>query len=411
MDPQEARARFNYLLTLHIRREEAFGPLGLEFIREHNLDDLALLPEEQFNLLMIVAEALAEEPKRYRQKLDLLERALKLLPRTPFNNPDLERQLNFEIKRTQSQRDIYDEAMKVRRRENGEPLRLVVQSDAPDYFLNVAPRRAADYYQNKYQLSKTARAAQQFSGAPRKFSPDNPQVHKEFPGACGPFMNARTQAFPLMLPFDLKISRKPDDGLEAIMRIFYCKMGYSFPLAYEMGRLVSRHDGEVVDVPLDDPNLLFVSASAVKEREFQAPLMETSVEVPPAYNYPVAVLERTASLGPYIQIVTNFKVWFDASRVSLLIQGAPDLHEYGLEGGAGLMTRSHASDKIDAYADALKEAWKADLSFNFVNIHLTLRPEVETAFVPYNTPLFVMYPVLSQPLYKIEDYRNVAGRD
>ncbi|MFQ5483021.1 MAG: hypothetical protein ACE5ER_09700, partial [Nitrospinaceae bacterium] len=60
----------------------------------------------------------------------------------------------------------------------------------------------------------------------------------------------------------------------------------------------------------------------------------------------------------------------DASTVSLLIQGAPDLHEYGLYGGSGLMTRSHAADKIDAYADPVKAPWKEGLSFNFVNIHL-----------------------------------------
>jgi len=124
----------------------------------------------------------------------------------------------------------------------------------------------------------------------------------------------------------------------------------------------------------------------------------------------VAVLERTGSLGPYIQIVTNFKVWFDAAYVSLLIQGAPDLHEYGLEGGSGLMTRTHAADKIEAYADALKEPWKEGLSFNFVNIHLTLREDVESAFVPYNTPLFVMYPVLDPQCYSIEDYQKVSNR-
>ena len=74
------------------------------------------------------------------------------------------------------------------------------------------------------------------------------------------------------------------------------------------------------------------------------------------------------------------------------------------------MTRSHASDKIDAYSDALKESWKEGLSFNFVNIHLTLRPDVESAFVPYNTPLFVLYPVLNSQCCEIEDYRNVAGK-
>src|SRR2546425_11873202 len=60
--------------------------------------------------------------------------------------------------------------------------------------------------------------------------------HKEFPGACAPFMNARMNAFHLMLPFDLKISHKPDDPLAAGVRIWYAKMGYSYPLRYEMGK-------------------------------------------------------------------------------------------------------------------------------------------------------------------------------
>ncbi len=73
------------------------------------------------------------------------------------------------------------------------------------------------------------------------------------------------------------------------------------------------------------------------------------------------------------------------------------------------MTRSHAADKVDAYAEALKEQWREGLSFNFVNIHLQLAPGTETAFVPYNTPLFTVYPTLNRQCCKIEDLRNVAG--
>lgn len=408
MDPKEARAHLHDLLTLHIRQQEAFGPLALSFIRDNDLNKLELLPEEQFNLVMAVVQTLADEPKRFNQKIELLKRARELVTQTRFNNPQLLRQLDFDIQKTQSDRNLYDEAMRVPRREGLEAQKLIVQSEIPDYMLNLAQKRAAAYYQEKYALTKEARAAQQFSGAPRKFEPDNKAVHKEFPGACGPFMNARTNAHHLMLPFDLKISRRPDDALDAIMKIFYCKMGYSFPLAYEAGQLCNLNDGQVVDIGMDDPNLLFVSASAVKEREFQHPPMETSVQVPPQFEYPVAVIERTGSLGPYIQIVTNYKVWFDASVVSLLIQGAPDLHEYGLQGGSGLMTRSHAADKIDAYADALKDQWKDGLSFNFVNIHLSLMDGVESAFVPYNTPLFTLYPTLNQQCYKVEDSRNMG---
>ena len=86
-------------------------------------------------------------------------------------------------------------------------------------------------------------------------------MHKEFPGACAPFMAVRTNGFHMMLPFDLKISRRPDDPLEAGIRIFYAKMGYSYPLRYEMGKLCSYHDGQVYDIALDDPHLLFVSVS------------------------------------------------------------------------------------------------------------------------------------------------------
>ena len=49
-DLQEARAYLNYLLTLSIRREEAFGALAFTFIKENDLETLGLLPEEQFNL-------------------------------------------------------------------------------------------------------------------------------------------------------------------------------------------------------------------------------------------------------------------------------------------------------------------------------------------------------------------------
>ena len=151
-------------------------------------------------------------------------------------------------------------------------------------------------------------------------------------------MNSRANAFHLMLPFDLKISRKPADALDAMVRIFYAKEGYSFPLAYEMDKLVSYNDGEALDIAIDDPNLLFVSASRVKERGFQYEFGDPSKNLPPDMVYPVTVLERTGTLGPFVQIVTNFKVWFDASVISLLVQGAPDLHEYGLQGGSGLMT-------------------------------------------------------------------------
>jgi len=70
MTRDEARAHYNFLLTLCIRKAETFGPLAFAFIKDQNLNTLGLLPEEQFNLLVAIAEAFADEPKRYTHKLD-----------------------------------------------------------------------------------------------------------------------------------------------------------------------------------------------------------------------------------------------------------------------------------------------------------------------------------------------------
>ena len=407
MDLQEARSYVNYLLTLSIRREEAFGALAFTFIKENDMKALGLLPEEQFNLLMSIIQAFAPEPKRYTQKLELLKRAKELQKQTRYSNPELIRQLDYDTRKTQAELDIYDEAM----RPVGQPLDkqlLIVQSDIPDYTLDIAQKRASTYYQKKYHLTKEAKAGQHFSGGARKFEPDNEDVHREFPGACAPFMNSRNNAFHLMLPFDLKITRKPEDPLEAGVRVFYSKEGYSFPLAYDMDKLVSYNDGQVLPLNLEDPNLLFVSASRVKEPEFKYQIGDPSPENPPEFSYPRAVIERMGSLGTFLQLVSNFKVWFDASRVSVLIQGAPDLHEYGLQGGSGLMTRTHASDKIPAYVESFKEPWQEGLSFNFVNLHLQLSPGTDSAFIPFNTPIFSVHPVLNRQCFQIVNAEDVT---
>src|SRR5207244_11271189 len=65
-----------YLLSLCLRKEEAFGPLALEFARNNDLDRLGLLPEEQFNLWMALSDAFAEEPKRFKFKLEALQKAV-----------------------------------------------------------------------------------------------------------------------------------------------------------------------------------------------------------------------------------------------------------------------------------------------------------------------------------------------
>ena len=51
---------------------------------------------------------------------------------------------------------------------------------------------------------------------------------------------------PNEMPFDLKISRTPENPLDAGMRAYYAKMGYSFPLGFEMGKICSYQDGEIL---------------------------------------------------------------------------------------------------------------------------------------------------------------------
>ncbi len=269
MVPQEARAYFNYLMTLCLRKEESFGPLAFAFGRDQDLDGLGLLPEEQFNLWMALSEAFADEPKRFKFKLEALQKAVGILHRTQYVDQNLLRELRQEILKTEAELGIYNEAYRSQRAPAAEKQQIIVETDLPDYFLTVAQKRATAYYQRKFKLSPEAHTAQQFKnpGTERKFLPDNALVQKEFPGACAPFMNARTNAFHLMLPFDLKISRRPDDPLSAGVRIWYAKMGYSYPLRYELGKLCSYWSSEVLDIALDDPNLLFVSASEVKEAE------------------------------------------------------------------------------------------------------------------------------------------------
>ena len=407
MTEPEARAYLNYLLTLSLRREDAFGPLALTFLREQDFDQLGILPEEQFSLLFATIQAFASEPKRYSHKLELLQRARQLLPNTRYFDSELAQQIEYDIQKTSAELGIYNDAMKGPRSQPLDKQRLIVETDIPEYFLDIAQKRASAYYQTKYRLSKDAKTAQHFGGTPRQFEPDNETVHKEFPGACAPFMSARTNVFHLMLPFDLKISRTPEDPLEAGVRIFYAKMGYSFPLRYEMGKLCSYHDGQVHNIALDDPNLLFVSMSAVKDSEFPIAASTSSADIPPEYVYPSAVLEHTGSLGPFIQVSCNFKIWFDANMVSILIQGSPDLHEYGFQGGSGLMTRSYASDKVQTYAKAQSQPWQEGMSFNFVNLHLSLSPGTNSALIPHSTPIFSIYPVLSRQCYKIEDQRVI----
>ena len=112
MTPEDARAYLNYLLTLNLRREEAFGPLALTFLREFDLNTLGILPEEHFSLLIATSQAFAAEPKRYTIKLELLQKARQLLPQTRYFDPELGHQLDHDIRKTSTELGIYTEAMK-----------------------------------------------------------------------------------------------------------------------------------------------------------------------------------------------------------------------------------------------------------------------------------------------------------
>ena len=410
MTSDEARAHYNFLLTLCIRKAETFGPLAFTFIKDHNFNTLGLTPEEQFNILVATAEAFADEPKRYTHKLDCLQKALDILPSTDFFDPELARQIQQDIQRLKAELDLYATAMKPERAgaQANVPQRIIIETDMPDYFLSIAQQRAAAYFQEKYRLTKESKIAQHFTSSTRKFEPDTTAVHKEFPGACAPFVAARTGAWHVMLPFDLKISRSPEDPLDAALRIWYAKTGYSFPLRYEMGCLCSYYDDQVLDLDMMDPHLLFVSVSPLKEKNLGTVHRAVPEDVPFEIGLPRAFLDGTNSLGPYIQVGCNIKVWFDANAVSMLVQGAPDLHEYGLEGGAGLLTRTYASEKIAAYAGAGSQQWQEGLSFNFVNMHLQLLPEVRTAIIPANTPIFSLYPVTARGQYQLTDARSLT---
>jgi hypothetical protein len=67
------------------------------------------------------------------------------------------------------------------------------------------------------------------------------------------------------------------------------------------------------------------------------------------------------------------------------------------------MTRTYASDRVEAYAESFRQPWQEGLSYNFVNLHLGLLPSTPAALIPYNTPIFTIYPVLSRHAYTFEE--------
>ena len=119
-----------------------------------------------------------------------------------------------------------------------------------------------------------------------------------------------------MLPFGLKISRSPEDPLEAGLRIWYGKTGYPFPLRYDIGRLCSHYDDQALDLDMTEPHLLFVSVSPLKERQLGTVDRAVSTDIPFEDTLPRALLDGSTTLGSYVQIVCNIKVWFDATAVS-----------------------------------------------------------------------------------------------
>lgn len=196
MTTEEARAHYNFLLTLCIRKAESFGPMAFTFIKDHTFVTTGLTPEKQLNLLMETADAFADEPKRYGHKVDCLKKAADLLPKTHFSDATLARQLHQEIGRLQTELDLYQATLNPRAQgaSTSPPMRqrLIIETDMPDYYLSIAQQHAARYYQEKFRLSKEAKVSQHFAGQVRRFEPDHTVIHKAFPGACAPFVQART---------------------------------------------------------------------------------------------------------------------------------------------------------------------------------------------------------------------------
>src|ERR1700752_3831731 len=115
MTPEEARAHYNFLLTLCIRKAESFGPMAFAFVKDQNFSTLGLTPEEQFNLFVAVTEAFTEEPKRYSHKVECLQKAAEVLPKTSFFDPYLLQQIQQDIQRLKAESELYTAAMKPER--------------------------------------------------------------------------------------------------------------------------------------------------------------------------------------------------------------------------------------------------------------------------------------------------------
>ena len=74
------------------------------------------------------------------------------------------------------------------------------------------------------------------------------------------------------------------------------------------------------------------------------------------------------------------------------------------------MTRTYGLGTTEEYERSGGEPWQEGLSYNYVNLHLALQPEVESAVIPYNTPIFTLYPVLSRQAVAFEDAAAAGER-
>ena len=105
------------------------------------------------NLLLAAAQSFAPEPRRYSAKLDFLQRAQALLPRTRLAGTPVEGQVAQELRKTAYELDRYHEAVRVNRSDTAEREHIIVESMAPEYFTDIAQKRAAAHYQHRYHLT------------------------------------------------------------------------------------------------------------------------------------------------------------------------------------------------------------------------------------------------------------------
>ena len=179
MTPDQARAQYNFLLTLCIRK--AIRPVGFCFHQRTRPDALGLTPEEQFNLFVATAETFARGTEALYAQIGLPAKGARDSSHYEFFDRELARQLQHDIQRLKAELDLYSAAMRPERASpcRKVPQRIVVETDMPDYYLSIA-QRAAAYYQEKYRLTKESKIAQHSPSTTQRAEPETMAVHKEF---------------------------------------------------------------------------------------------------------------------------------------------------------------------------------------------------------------------------------------